>query len=94
VNWKRSLEYLGPESNRHTRKYRILNPARLPVPPPRHFAYYDFLINRISGCKVIVLFETPKFVKEFCLGYFRKSMYLYLFNLSSSFFRRMNFIFT
>lgn len=31
--------YLGPESNRHTRKYRILNPARLPVPPPRHFIH-------------------------------------------------------
>lgn len=28
--------YPGPESNRHSRKNRILNPARLPVPPPRH----------------------------------------------------------
>ena len=30
------LLYLGPGSNRHSRKNRILNPARLPVPPPRH----------------------------------------------------------
>ena len=34
------LLYLGPGSNRHSRKNRILNPARLPVPPPRHS--FDF----------------------------------------------------
>ncbi len=28
------FSYPGPESNRHSRKNRILNPARLPVPPP------------------------------------------------------------
>ena len=27
--------YRGSESNRHSRRNRILNPARLPVPPPR-----------------------------------------------------------
>ena len=29
--------YPRPESNRHSRKNRILNPARLPVPPLGHF---------------------------------------------------------
>ncbi len=29
--------YPGPESNRHSRQNRILNPARLPVPPPGLF---------------------------------------------------------
>ena len=31
----RRLLYLGRESNPHSRKNWILNPARLPVPPPR-----------------------------------------------------------
>ncbi len=30
------LLYLGRESNPHVRRHWILNPARLPVPPPRH----------------------------------------------------------
>ena len=30
-----SLLYLGWESNPHSRKNWILNPARLPIPPPR-----------------------------------------------------------
>ena len=29
------LEYLGWESNPHSLKNWILNPARLPIPPPR-----------------------------------------------------------
>ena len=27
---------LGSESNRHASRHWILNPARLPIPPPRH----------------------------------------------------------
>ena len=34
----RVCPYLGWESNPHSRKNRILNPARLPIPPPRQFA--------------------------------------------------------
>jgi imidazolonepropionase len=33
--------YPGPESNRHSRKNRILSPARLPVPPPGHITVWD-----------------------------------------------------
>ena len=33
------LEYLGWESNPHSRKNWILNPARLPVPPPRQVVF-------------------------------------------------------
>ena len=29
------IKYLGWESNPHFRKNWILNPARLPIPPPR-----------------------------------------------------------
>ena len=34
--------YRESESNRHSRRNRILNPARLPVPPPRHLAHRDY----------------------------------------------------
>jgi hypothetical protein len=49
-------KYLGWESNPHSRKNWILNPARLPVPPPRHFfdrvskiVNYFFLGFNFSG---------------------------------------------
>ncbi len=32
----RSVLYPGRESNPHTLQYWILNPARLPIPPPGH----------------------------------------------------------
>ena len=37
------LLYPGRESNPHSRRNWILNPARLPVPPPGHFS--------LAGCK-------------------------------------------
>tara|TARA_B100000989_G_scaffold220993_1_gene168757 strand:- start:391 stop:966 length:576 start_codon:yes stop_codon:yes gene_type:complete len=36
----RIVKYLGWESNPHSRKNWILNPARLPVPPPRQVKYF------------------------------------------------------
>ena len=45
-----SKQYLGWESNPHSRKNWILNPARLPIPPPR-----------LEGSKVInYLFDLIK----------------------------------
>ena len=45
-----SYSYLGWESNPHSRKNWILNPARLPIPPPR-----------LEGSKVInYLFDLIK----------------------------------
>ena len=38
LNW-----YRGSESNRHFRRNWILNPARLPVPPPRQIQALNYI---------------------------------------------------
>jgi hypothetical protein len=40
LNYNAAFEYWyrGSESNRHYLRNRILNPARLPVPPPRQYS--------------------------------------------------------
>jgi hypothetical protein len=48
--------YPRPESNRHSRKNWILNPARLPVPPLGHAH------RCLDGCKFNLINITPKFI--------------------------------
>ena len=60
--------YLGPESNRHTRKYRILNPARLPVPPPRHLYFAVRLTAHLpmqAGAKIRNYFKSTSASEKF-----------------------------
>ena len=49
--------YLGPGSNRHSRKNRILNPARLPVPPPRHSFRLSGLQRYKQNSNQTILYE-------------------------------------
>ena len=42
--------YLGWESNPHFRRNWILNPARLPIPPPRLILIVRTNLNTISHC--------------------------------------------
>ena len=37
--------YLGWESNPHSMQNRILNPARLPIPPPRHYFIWFLMLR-------------------------------------------------
>ena len=45
------LKYLGRESNPHVRRHWILNPARLPIPPPRLLNWMA-KIGKIYKCEL------------------------------------------